>query len=237
LDKEPPSLPFQELLQQGAGDIGLLLAVDQTRAFSLYAEELLRWNRKMNLTGAQEAMEIAVNHFLGSLAFTLGFPQDVPQKLVDVGSGAGFPGLPIKIACPALQVTLVESSRKKTSFLGHICRLLHLERIECIRARAEELAGDPAYRESFDVCVARAVGKTHFLVEISEGLLRPGGRLISSGREQAEGPVPGGGSLIFQENRRVRFTSLGLERRLLIWEKKGRPGPGSTHPPSHLRRS
>lgn len=221
MDKEPPNLRFQELLQQGAREVGLLLAVDQIRAFALYAEELLRWNRKMNLTGARETMEIVTNHFLGSLAFPLGFGQDLPQKLVDVGSGAGFPGLPIKIACPALQVTLVDASRKKASFLGHICRLLHLERIECVRARAEELARDPAYRESFDVCVARAVGKTDFLIDISEGLLRPGGRLISAGREQAEGPFPGQGSLEFQENRRVRFASLGLERRLLIWEKKG----------------
>ena len=199
------------------------LSINQIRAFSIYAEELLRWNRKMNLTGARAATEVALNHFLGSLAFLLGFERDLPQNLVDVGSGAGFPGLPLKIACPALQVTLVEASRKKTSFLGHICRLLNLEGIQCIRARAEELAGDPAYRDSFDVCVARAVGKTDFLIDISGSLLRPGGRLISAGREQGEGPFPGRGSLAFRENRQVRFASVGLERRLLIWEKEGDP--------------
>lgn len=201
--------------------MNLRLASEQARAFSLYAEELLRWNRKMNLTGLHEEMDLVIKHFLASLAFATAFSHELPLRMADIGSGTGSPGIPLKILCPNLVVTLVEASRKKTSFLRHICVLLHLQGIECVRMRAEELAKDPSYGEGFDICVARAVGGRESLLRVAGRLLRPGGRLILSGREREEGPCAESASLVFKEKRKVRFTSLDLERTLLIWERRG----------------
>lgn len=214
----------QDLLHQGARDLGLHFTSDQVQAFSLYGKELLRWNRRMNLTGLQREVEVVINHFLASLAFTVAFPRELPQSLADIGTGAGFPGIPIKIALPHLRVMLLEASRKKISFLRHICALLHLEGIEPVRMRAEELAADPAYRQRFDLCVVRAVGERERLLRVAGMLLRPGGRLILSGREKEEVPLPESELLAFRERRTVGFPTLGLQRSLLIWERKGPKG-------------
>jgi 16S rRNA (guanine527-N7)-methyltransferase len=200
--------------------LDLDLAPDQLKAFSLYAEELLRWNRKMNLTGLHEEVDVVISHFLASLAFTVAFSRGLPLRMADIGSGAGFPGIPIKIACPQLRVTLVEASRKKVSFLHHVCTRLQLEGIEAVRARAEELAVRPSCREGFDICVARAVGRRESLLAVVGPLLRSEGRFILSAREREEGPWPESASLAFQQERKVRFPSLGLQRRLLIWERR-----------------
>ncbi|MDH7500595.1 MAG: 16S rRNA (guanine(527)-N(7))-methyltransferase RsmG [candidate division NC10 bacterium] len=222
-DRSPP-FGVWGLLWQAARDLGLHLASEQMEAFALYGEELLRWNRRMNLTGARREAEVVIDHFLASLAFAVAFPQGVPQRLADIGSGAGFPGIPLKIALPHLQVVLVEASRKKVSFLRHICTLLELKGIEPIRGRAEELASDPAHQQRFDLCVARAVGRKGFLLKVAGLLLRPGGRLIVSGREKEEGQVPGSSLLAFREVRKVGLPTPGLERSLLIWETRGPAG-------------
>jgi 16S rRNA (guanine527-N7)-methyltransferase len=107
----------RELLQKGAEALGLHLDPQQEEAFFLYEKELRRWNRKMNLTRVGGGMDLVATHFLASLAFTVAFPRDLPLKLVDIGTGAGLPGLPIKIACPHLDLTLIEASRKKASFV------------------------------------------------------------------------------------------------------------------------
>jgi len=202
----------------------LHLGPGQVQAFSIYAEELLRWNRRMNLTGLQEEADVVVKHFVASLAFTVAFPRGVSHRLADIGTGAGFPGIPMKIALPLLQVILVEASRKKISFLRHICTSLHLEGIRPVRMRAEDLAADAAYCEQFDLCVARAVGRRELLVRVAEALLRPGGCLILSGREKEEDPLPESNFLFFREARTVRIPSLGLVRSILVWEKREAQG-------------
>jgi 16S rRNA (guanine527-N7)-methyltransferase len=207
------------ILQRGAEEIGLHLEPGQVEAFFLYAEELSRWNRKMNLTRIREGTDLIVKHFLASLAFTAAFPRELPLRLVDIGSGAGFPGIPIKIACPHLYLTLIEASRKKVSFLRHVCTLLKLREIEVVRARAEELASDRGYGGRFDVAVVRAVGSPEGLIGMAGALLRLGGRLILSAKVAEERSFPEGGGLAFKDSLRVRFPSVGLERKLLIWEK------------------
>ena len=215
------SMRPEEILQKGAEEIGLHLGPRQVKAFFLYAEELSRWNRKMNLTRVQGGMDLITKHFLASLAFTVGFPRGLHLQLVDIGSGAGFPGVPIKVACPHLRLTLVEASRKKVSFLRHLCTLLNLQEIELVRARAEQLASDPRYRGRFDVGLVRAVGSREGLIGMVGPFLRPGGHLVVSAKAKEEGPFPEAGGLTFKESLQVTFCSGDLERRLLIWEKRG----------------
>jgi len=210
----------EEILQRGAEDIGLYLGPRQLEAFLLYSGELSRWNRKMNLTRVREGIDLIAKHFLASLAFTAAFPRELPLRLADIGSGAGFPGIPIKVMCPHLHLTLIEASRKKVSFLRHICAILDLREIEAVRARAEELAADRGYRGRFDVAVVRAVGNREDLIEMVGPFLRPGGRFILSAKAKEEGPFPEAGGLAFKEILEVRFSCVGLERRLLIWEKR-----------------
>jgi 16S rRNA (guanine527-N7)-methyltransferase len=211
----------EEILEKGAEEIGLCLGPRQVKAFFLYAEELSRWNRKMNLTRVREGMDLITKHFLASLAFTVGFSRELHLQLVDIGSGAGFPGVPIKIACPHLGVTLVEASRKKVSFLRQLCTLLNLQEMESVQARAEQLATDPRYGGRFDVALVRAVGGRERLIGMVGPFLRPGGRVVVSARAKEEGPFPEAGGLAFRESLEVTFRSADLKRRLLIWEKRG----------------
>ncbi len=127
-------------------------------AFETYLKELLLWNEQFNLTAIRTPEEIKVKHFFDSLTLLPFIPKGV-KTLVDVGSGAGFPGIPLAIVRPDLLVTLVESVGKKTTFLEHIVTTLGLKNVEVIYARAEEVATHPDYFESFDVGVARAVAK------------------------------------------------------------------------------
>jgi len=211
----------EELLLVGARDLGLELAPVQVEAFCLYARELKRWNERFNLTGLREERKVFTRLILTSLAFSVAFPSPLPRRMVDVGTGAGLPGLPLKIAFPFLQITLVEATRKKASFLHHISAYLGLEGVEVLQTRAEDLIGQAEFRERFDVGVARAVGKRELLLRIMTGLVRPGGRVIFSGGGEEEQPPAEGGALSFLQHRKVGFPSLGLEMKLLVWERKG----------------
>ena len=173
------STEYQELAQAAQLRFGLRLSDGQLQAFSLYARELQDWNLRVNLTAITEPHEIEVKHFLDSLSCLLALKPRAGDKLVDVGSGAGFPGIPLKIACPQLRVALVESIGKKAEFCRHIVRLLGLEGIEVIQARAEQLGRDLEYRGRYDWAVARAVARLPVLLEYLLPLLRVGGVAIA----------------------------------------------------------
>ena len=148
------------ILRAAAAHLGIELSEAQRALFQLYCELLLDWNRRVNLTRITDPQEVAIQHFLDSLTYLLVFPLPAPPRglrLIDVGSGAGFPGLPLKIVRPELQVTLLEAVGKKTVFLEHVVAKLHLSDVEVINARAEQLAHDPAHRERYDVAASRAV--------------------------------------------------------------------------------
>jgi 16S rRNA (guanine527-N7)-methyltransferase len=171
-----------ELLRNVAGDLGIDLTPTQLEMFQTYYEELAAWNRQRNLTAITDYEEVQVKHFADSLAVLPAvdagdFGESI--SLVDVGSGAGFPGLPLKIARPAWQVVLVESTRKKTAFLEHIITQLGLQDADVVWARAEDVGRDPAYREQFDIAVARAVADMAVLVEYALPLLHIGGWFVA----------------------------------------------------------
>jgi len=123
--------------------------------FALHAIELLKWNQKINLTAITDPAEIAVKHFIDSIAPVPLIPHDA-SSMLDIGSGGGFPGIPIKIMLPSLSVTLIDSSRKKVSFQKHIIRTLRLENTEAVHTRAEELAENPLFSNAFDLVICRA---------------------------------------------------------------------------------
>jgi 16S rRNA (guanine527-N7)-methyltransferase len=157
----------------------LQLTDTQAAAFAACERELLEWNRKFNLTAIRDEGSIRTKHFLDSLSCTLAWKGAPPQRLIDVGTGAGFPGIPLKIVHPRMKLTLVESVGKKAMFCQHLVSVLGLEGVEVIQARAEELGQDPAHRETYDWSVARAVAKLSVLAEYLLPLTKIGGTMLA----------------------------------------------------------
>ena len=151
----------------------------QVMSLVTYERELLDWNQKFNLTALKDAESIRIKHFLDSFSCVLAWGANPPHYLVDVGTGAGFPGLPLKILYPAMRTTLVESVGKKAMFCEHIVRMLGLENVQVIKARAEEVGQKPEHREKYDYAVARAVAGMNVLSEYLLPLVRMGGTMLA----------------------------------------------------------
>ena len=130
-----------------------------------YMEELMTWNTIHNLTAIREQEKIVVKHFLDSLSCYVAIRDYSPRKMIDIGTGAGFPGLPLKILCPQMELTLVESVGKKAAFCEHIAAKLHLSGVKVIKSRAEDLGQSAQFREKYDLAVARAVAAMPVLME------------------------------------------------------------------------
>lgn len=165
--------------------LGLELTPAQVAAFQTYAAELAAWSEKFNLTAIKDADGVQIKHFLDSLSVlkAVGLPatrSGGPRlRLIDVGTGAGFPGLPLRIVCPDLQLTLVEATGKKVKFCEHMVATLKLSGVNVVKARAEEVGQDPAHRERYDWAVARAVAEMPTLVEYLLPLVKRGGRALA----------------------------------------------------------
>ena len=148
-------------------------------ALVMYERELLDWNQKFNLTAIKDAESIRTKHFLDSFSCVLAWGANPPHHLVDVGTGAGFPGLALKILYPSMRVTLVESVGKKAMFCEHIIRMINIENVEVLKARAEEVGQMPEHRETYDCAVARAVANMNVLSEYLLPLVRIGGMMLA----------------------------------------------------------
>lgn len=175
--RHPPRAAPDQLLTGGAQALGLRLGPDQLAAFRLYRDELSRWSARLNLTALRTAEEIVRAGFLDSLACLPLLPPGM-LRVVDVGSGAGFPALPLKLVRPELSVMLVEASRKKVTFLLHLVRSLGLTGIRVVRARAEAIARDPREGGAYDLGLARAVAAPPAAGGLVRPLLRPGGLFL-----------------------------------------------------------
>ncbi|MBI3079232.1 MAG: 16S rRNA (guanine(527)-N(7))-methyltransferase RsmG [Deltaproteobacteria bacterium] len=150
-----------------------------------YLDELQQWNRRMNLTALRGDAEIALFHFADSLTLA---PQLAPtEPLLDIGTGAGFPGLPVKLALPGLPLTLLEATAKKVSFLRHLVRVLGLRGVTVLDGRAEALGAVPGLQAAFGAVTARALGDLPKTVRLGAPFLRPGGRLLAM--RGSQGPV------------------------------------------------
>ncbi|HEU4325118.1 MAG TPA: 16S rRNA (guanine(527)-N(7))-methyltransferase RsmG [Roseiflexaceae bacterium] len=167
-----------QTLEQTAASWGLALSGAQIDQFQTYARELQDWNTRVNLTAITTTEGIVVRHFLDSLRCAQSWGTS-PGSLIDIGTGAGFPGLPLKLLRPELRLTLVESIEKKAAFLRHMVALLGLHEVEVLPARAEALGRDPQWRERYDVAVGRAVADLRVLAEYCLPLCRVGGRFLA----------------------------------------------------------
>jgi 16S rRNA (guanine527-N7)-methyltransferase len=168
-----------EALESGARGLGLGLTRPQLERFELYYRDLVDWNRKVNLTAITEYEDVQVRHFLDSLTAVLAIGLPDGLKAIDIGTGAGLPGLPLKIVFPGLRLTLLEATAKKVKFLEHIVARLALENVEIVAGRAEEFGHDPRYRERFDLVLCRAVAALPALAELGLPFSAVGGRLVA----------------------------------------------------------
>jgi 16S rRNA (guanine527-N7)-methyltransferase len=226
-------------LVDGAALLGFGLTPRQIEQFETYYRTLIEWNERMNLTAITAYEDVQVRHFLDSLTVAAALPATMRERaerpgfsIVDVGAGAGFPGVPLKILWPAAHVTLADSIGKKTTFLRELARVLDLEDVEVVTARAEELGQDKRHRERYDLATARAVASLPVLCEYLLPLTKPGGIMaapkkgdISQEMQQAAkaGAIVGGG-----RPEPCAFTLPGEteERLVVLVPKVNRTPPG-----------
>lgn len=180
--------PMQlEKLTAAARDMfGVDLSAEQRTAFALYAEELIAWNKaRANLTAITDPEGIEIRHFLDSLSILRAVNVPPNARVIDVGTGAGFPGLPLKIIQPSLQLALLEATGKKIAFLEHLVGALKISGVSFVNLRAEEAGQAAAHRESYDLVLARAVAHMPILVEYLLPLCKLGGKCIAMKGESA----------------------------------------------------
>jgi 16S rRNA (guanine527-N7)-methyltransferase len=168
---------WSQVIVDGAKAFDLDLDRSHTELFAAHAKELLHWTKTINLTTIVDPHEVAIKHFVDSLAparmITPG------ATLLDIGSGGGFPGIPLRVVIPALSVTLIDASRKKVNFLKHVIRTLKLDGIEAIHIRAEELAADSSYRNHFNIITSRALTDLKAFISQARPLLAVDGQMIA----------------------------------------------------------
>ncbi len=222
---------MEKLAQAAQTLFNIHLTGRQVMSLITYERELMDWNQKFNLTAIREMEAIRTKHFLDSFSCVLAWKANPPTRLVDVGTGAGFPGLPLKILYPNLQLTLVESVGKKAMFCQHIVRVLGLDGVDVIQARAETLGQDPKHREAYDWAVARAVAQMNVLSEFLLPLVKVGGMMLAQKGESgpaeaqsAEGAMKLLGGRLKQVMQ-VNLPGVADDRFLILVEKTAATPP------------
>ena len=178
---------FEEILAARADEAGIPLTAEQIGQFSVYHEMLLDWNTRMNLTALTAPEDVAVKHIIDSLTAYDAALFDGARTLIDVGTGAGLPGIPLAVYAPHLTVTLLDSLNKRVRFLTEVTAAMGLPNVRCIHARAEEAARTAEHRAAYDIVVSRAVARLPVLLEYTLPFVRVGGTLLAlKGRAYAE---------------------------------------------------
>jgi len=226
-----------EKLIQGARQLGFDLAPRQVEQFQLHYEELMNWNKRMNLTAITDYEGVQVKHFLDSLTVVLALDKVQPisekqLRFVDIGTGAGLPGVPLKILLPEIKLALVESVAKKASFLQYLVQRLGLEKVQVVAARAEVIGHQADYREQFDVVLSRAVGKLPAVTELALPFCQIGGIFVAQKKgevaeelQQANAAIAKLGGRL-NTVKRVNLTTFAQEKeRLLVIIEKVQPTP------------
>jgi len=180
---------MEKLIHEAQELLGLRLNDRQVAALTIFERELLIWNDQFNLTAIRDVDGIRTKHFLDSMSCVLAWKDHPPRSLIDVGTGAGFPGIPLKILYPSMRLTLVESVGKKANFCRHMVGILNLHATEVLSARAEDVGQMPDHREAYDWAVARAVVDLPALVEYLLPLVAVGGSMLAQKGQSAPAEV------------------------------------------------
>ena len=227
-----------EKLTLGAMKLGLHLSPEQVGQFQTYYENLTDWNQRINLTAIIEYEEVQIKHFLDSLTIIPALRLRVQKilRIIDVGTGAGLPGVPLKIMFPEIELTLLEAKAKKATFLNHLKNALGLNDIEIVPSRAEDMAQQSQYREKFDIVLSRALASLPTLVELTLPFCSVGGCFVAQKKGDIQAEIRQANRAInllggtMQEMKRVELAELAEERWLIIIDKI------SPTPPQYPRR-
>lgn len=215
---------WPRLLVQAASELGINLTEEQVLLFTHYYREITAWNEKINLLSRSSSGDTLLKMLIDSLT-PLPFLPYNKSTLLDMGSGGGFPGIPLKIACDTIKVSLLESARKKTSFLKHLIRTLKLTEITVIHGRAENLKTNESYLNNFDVVISKAAFKLPEFLLLGACCLAPSGILIAmkgeNVREEVDAarPAAAASGLYLSGSHRVTLPITGDRRRILIYKK------------------
>lgn len=223
---------FAEQLKRESAALSIELTDIQIKQFYRYYELLIEWNQVMNLTAITEMNEVITKHFVDSLSLTKVFPflEEKNWVMIDVGTGAGFPGIPLKIVFPSLRVTLLDSLNKRVKFLNQVTDELNMSNIEAIHGRAEDFGSDGFYREKYDLCVSRAVAHISTLSEYCLPFIKIGGVFVSYKSGKIEDELNTGKHAVFLLGGKLRETCIfnlpdnDMERSLVVIEKKEKTG-------------
>jgi 16S rRNA (guanine527-N7)-methyltransferase len=206
-------------------ELGISLSLDQSDQFKYYYEALIQWNDKVNLTAITDRGEVYLKHFYDSLTVCSSIDFSECHLVVDIGSGAGFPGIPLKIAFPHLKLTIIESLNKRVRFLQSLSEKLNLTDVYVIHARAEDAARLEEYRERYDLALARAVAKLAVLNELCLPFVKKGGKFVAlkggSSEEEVREATFSAAELraTFIANHHFELPILPASRSLIIYEK------------------
>jgi 16S rRNA (guanine527-N7)-methyltransferase len=216
-----------QILRRGAAELGLNLTERQYEQFEAYYRLLVEWNARFNLTAVTEYDAAQSVHFLDSLSLIKSGVDFDGNKIIDVGAGAGFPGLPLKIAFPDIRLTLLEATGKKAVFLSEVAAALELSDVAVLNARAEDAAWQPEQRDRYDIAVSRAVASLDTLCELSLPFCRVGGKFVAMKKGQIQDEVEVAAKAIAALRGRllgvrdVSLSDLSGDRKLVIIEKIG----------------
>ena len=218
------------LLKSCCEQMQIPLSEQMAEQFMVYMSLLLEWNEKMNLTAITEKREVILKHFVDCLSLVPYLQVSEDTKMIDVGTGAGFPGLPVKIVCPKVSMTLLDSLQKRIGFLEESIHSMGLTKMKCVHARAEDGGQNPLYREQFDYCVSRAVANLAVLSEYCLPFVKVGGTLaalkgpdVLTEIAEAEGALEKlGGKIVEVKDVTIPFTELSHK---LVFIKKVAPTP------------
>lgn len=222
----------REILASGAAELGITLDEDQLDRFDAFTGLLLEWNQRLNLTRITDPEEIAVKHYLDSLSLLAAIEVAPNASLIDVGTGAGMPAIPLKIARPDLTVTMLDSVRKKLTFIETAVQELGLNEVKTVHARAEDAGRDKQYRERFDFTVSRAVARLSVLSELCMPFCKVGGWFVAyKGPDAAEEIAEAGNAVGKLGGRIARMEELSLPggeggRTLILIRKERRTPAG-----------
>ncbi len=214
-----------QILKSGFEELGLEYTDEIEKKFNIYKDLLLEWNKKINITRIENDEEIYIKHYLDSVIFLNNNNKSIDKKIIDVGTGGGFPGLPLKIVNDNFKLTLLDSLRKRIDFLQLVIDELKLKNVELIHGRAEDFGQDTKYREKYDICVSRAVAPLNVLSELCLPFVKLGGHFAAYKSENISEEISGaksaieklGGKII--DTKLIKIPNSDITRKIVIIEK------------------